>query len=240
MGLSTTTTIFLFVICLCGGIIIGAMFSRMKKAPPAAPPAEDKAEAEAEPAAPAPSLARSGETEVLRAWRDESDQVWLEMDGQRLESRQAMAGSQLKRLVKLVLDLRPWLDALPPAPVRTPAPEPVPAPIPAPIPEDFFKPPPEPIRKPSIFSSRPPKSANADDKPAVNLKSIVAQIDDVLQEKLTGTVFAGQDIHLLEGPGGEVMVQIGPTRHPGVEAVPDPEIQALIRKAVAEWDAKPK
>lgn len=242
MGLSTTTTIFLFVICLCGGIVIGAMFSRMRKVAPAAPPAEDKAEAE--PAAPAPSLARSGETEVLRAWRDESDQVWLEMDGQRLESRQAMAGSQLKRLLKLVLDLRPWLDALPPAPVRTSAPErvsaPVPAPVQAPISEDLFQPLPEPIRKPSIFSSRPPKSAKADDKPAVNLKSIVAQIDDVLQEKLTSTVFAGQDIHLLEGATGEVMVQIGPTRHPGVEAVPNPEIQALIRQAVAEWDAKPK
>jgi hypothetical protein len=79
-----------------------------------------------------------------------------------------------------------------------------------------------------------------DGKPKINMKSIVEQIDDVLQARLAPTVFAQQDIHLIEIPGGGVGVQIDRDRYEGVDAVPNPEIQALIRLAVADWDKGPK
>ncbi len=220
MGLSTTTTIFLFIVCLCGGIIIGAMFGRMKKAPP------DQPEERPKPDSTAKDLARPGETEILRAWRDEQEKIWLEMDGQRLENKDALEAGQKEKLLKMVLELRPWLEA---APTPAPSPQVQEAPSLA-----------KPVSRPSIFSPRPPaaeKKAN-EEKPQVNLKSIVEQIDDVLQEKLAGTVFASQKIRLLEGSGGEVQVQIGPQKYAGIEAVPNPEIQALIRQAVAEWEKK--
>jgi hypothetical protein len=229
MGLSATTTIFLFVVCLCGGIIIGAMFSRLKKTPPEATPPEavdDQKKEMKEPASTENRLARAGETEILRAWRDEADKIWLEMDGQRLETKDALQADQKKNLLKLVLDLRPWLDAVPAS---------------APKPQVQEPPPPaESTPRRSLFSPRATKAEKllmADDlKPKVNLKSIVEQIDDVLQEKLTGTAFSSLEIHLLEGPGGEVMVQIGALKHAGVEAIPNPEIQALIHQAVADWE----
>jgi hypothetical protein len=74
--------------------------------------------------------------------------------------------------------------------------------------------------------------------PHSGLKSIVEQIEDVLQEKLAMTAYSNQGIHLLEGSGGEVLVQIGTRMHAGVETLPDPEVQALIRQAIAEWEKK--
>ncbi|MEW6092375.1 MAG: hypothetical protein AB1531_00270 [Chloroflexota bacterium] len=220
MGLSTTTTIFLFIVCLCGGIIIGAMFGRMRKAPP------DRPEEAPKPDSTAKSLARPGETEILRAWRDEQEKIWLEMDGQRLENKEALEAGQKAKLLEMVRELRPWLEAAP-----TPAPRPQVQEAPSPI---------ELAPRPSPAAPRPPAAEKKADeeKPQVNLKSIVEQIDDVLQEKLAGTVFDSQKIHLLEGRAGEVQVQIGAQKYSGVEAVPNPEVQALIRQAVADWEKK--
>lgn len=236
MGLSVTTTIFLFVVCLCGGIVIGAMFNRYKKAPPEE--AETKKQPEEEPAAVEKSIAGPGDKAILHAWRNEAGRVWLEMDGLRVETKDDLAAEQKKNLLKLVLELRPWLDAVP-------APTPTPAPVPAPRPpvqelqavQELLPAEEAPVKPLKLFQ-RPPKVKKpaVDAKPPVSMKSIVEQIDDVLQQKLTGTPFANLKIRLLEGPGGEVNVQIGALKHPSVEAIPNPEIQAVIRQAVADWE----
>jgi hypothetical protein len=222
MGLSVSTTIFLFIVCLCGGIAIGAMFGRVKKVPAQPPPVqEEPAQIPVEK-----SLAVEGDTEILRAWQGQSGKTWLEMDGQRLESKEAMQSEQKKKLLKLVLDLRPWLD-VPPAPVPAPRLQVQESPLPA-----------ASAPKPSLFAPRPPKPVKKpeDEKPKVSLKSIVEQIDEVLQNKLAGTVFDKQEIHLLEGPGGAVIVQIENDKFEGIDAVPNPEIKALIRQAIADWE----
>jgi hypothetical protein len=224
MELSTTTTIFLFIICLCGGIVIGAIFSRAKKAPPEA--SDDEKEEIKEPTPIAKSLARAGETEILRAWRDEQEKIWLEMDDQRLENKDAMQTGQKEKLLKLILELRSWVEVAPP-PASRPQVQEAPRMV-------------ERVSRPSIFSPRPPKAEEkpVEGKPQISLKSIVEQIDDVLQEKLIGSIFIEQKIHLLEGPSGEVMVQIGSMKYAGVESVPNLEVQALIRQAVSEWEKR--
>lgn len=238
MGLSTSTTIFLFIVCLCGGVIIGGLLSRVKKTATAEPVESVEQEPSVVEPVPAPepvlppapkSLAGPDDVEVLHAWRDVNGKVWIEMDETRFESKDAMNPEQRRKLVNLVLELRPWLDA---------------SQVPAAAPRPVVKEKTQPARqepRPSLFAPIPiktDKSAAAEDekKPKVNLKTIVQQIDDVLQEKLSTTVFKDQEIHLLDGPAGTVLVQIGDDSYEGIDAAPDPELRALIRQAITDWE----
>jgi hypothetical protein len=43
---------------------------------------------------------------------------------------------------------------------------------------------------------------------------------------------------LEESPGGGVSVVVGINRYAGLGEVPDPDVQAAIRAAIAEWERK--
>ncbi len=66
-------------------------------------------------------------------------------------------------------------------------------------------------------------------------KSLAAQVDAVLQEKLKGTPLEKRGIRLTDAADGGLLVQVGIDKYAGVEEVPDMEIQEIIRSAVAEW-----
>lgn len=68
-------------------------------------------------------------------------------------------------------------------------------------------------------------------------KTMVGQIDDVLQEMLPETVYSGHNIHLGEEYTNGVVVWVGANKYIGIDAVPDPEIKALIQSAVRKWEA---
>jgi hypothetical protein len=63
-------------------------------------------------------------------------------------------------------------------------------------------------------------------------------IDEVLQKKLENSPLAGKKIRLEEGSVGEVVVFVGTMRYSGIEAVPDENIKAIIKEAIADWDSK--
>jgi hypothetical protein len=69
-------------------------------------------------------------------------------------------------------------------------------------------------------------------------KSIAAQIDEILQEKLEDTPLAQRAIRLMELPGKGMVVMVGLDQYDGVSSVPDPEIRELIRSCVAEWERR--
>jgi hypothetical protein len=227
-----STTIYLFFVFICLGAFAGGLIERYlnkRKAKAAPPPVADAGTQPAldagQPKAAPNQLAGEGDFEILRAWRTKAGKVWLEMDGTRLDDKGKLQADQRRRLLNLVVDLRPWLEtAAEAAPGRATQPQ---------------------IRATAVSPTTPVAAAALadpaipvidDGKPKINMKSIVQQIDDVLQAKLAPTVFAQKDIHLVEIPGGGVAVQIEREKYGGVDAVPDPEIQALIRQAVADWD----
>jgi hypothetical protein len=90
-------------------------------------------------------------------------------------------------------------------------------------------PPPPPILKTPVVRTGPL------DKPRA--KTMVGQIDDVLQEMLPETIYSGLNIHLGEEYTNGVVVWIGANKFIGIESVPDPEIKALIQSAVRKWEA---
>jgi hypothetical protein len=236
-----TTTIFLFFVVACIGAAIGGLVQRSLDAR-RQPPAEDAANPPGtENVEPTPaekiekSLASEGDIEVLRAWRMRTGKVWLEMDKARLENKEALDPAQRRKLLELVLDLRPWLElsaAAAPEPAAQPA-----AATPPPVqPTAPVVSPPPPTMSAKPVPTQPVVKTDPEEKPKISMKSIVEQIDDVLQAKLSGTAYVNNDIHLLESPGGGVVVQVDLRKFEGIDAVPDAGIKDLIRLAVSEWE----
>jgi type IV secretory pathway VirB10-like protein len=68
-------------------------------------------------------------------------------------------------------------------------------------------------------------------------KSMVAQINEILQRKLVEASGTTRGIRLVEGPGGELRVYIG-LQSFSLADVPDADVKRMIREAVAEWEAR--
>jgi hypothetical protein len=72
--------------------------------------------------------------------------------------------------------------------------------------------------------------------PKAPAKSIAAQIDEILQEKIEGTEMAQRGVRLLELPNKGMVVMVGLDQYGGVDEVPDDEIRNMIKSAVLEWE----
>jgi hypothetical protein len=66
--------------------------------------------------------------------------------------------------------------------------------------------------------------------------SMIEQINAILQERIESSGRPELAVRLIEGPGGMARVLIGVHSYELTE-VPDPEVQELIREAVATWEA---
>lgn len=209
-----TTTIFLFFIFACLGVAVGVFTQRAQNrraAPPPPPPTPPSTH----------ELAGDGDVQVFSVWQTNNNKVWLEMDGLRLEDKEALQAKQRQRLIDAVVSLRPWLETARPSSPTTST---------SVIPQKIIQP--STTVTPEMTTPRVVERANSN--PA--FKSIVEQIDDILQVKLIASPFNDRGIGLVEGPDGMVIVKDGNNRYDGVDAVPDPEIKALIQRAVAEWE----
>jgi hypothetical protein len=79
-----------------------------------------------------------------------------------------------------------------------------------------------------------PESARSTDP-----KSIAAQVDEILQEKLAQASPAEtRAVRLLDAPGRGVIVMVGLDSYEGVEAVTDAGIRELIHLSVQEWETR--
>ena len=67
-------------------------------------------------------------------------------------------------------------------------------------------------------------------------KSMVEQIDAILQEVISNSDKPDRKIRLVEEPKEGVIVWVGNEHFIGIDAVPDPIVKDLIRMAVKAWD----
>jgi hypothetical protein len=174
-----------------------------------------------------PAPAAPKENNLLKLSLDSNSQLRLELDGQRADTTQ-LAPEQRKRLIDLMVTMRPWIDASAPKPSAPPQPVP-PQPIPStPIAASIS----QPISKP--ITPAPTSKKKEEAAPT----TMVGQIDAILQAHLAGLPMENRGIRLIESPEGGVVVMVGLTKYNGVGEVPDPQVQAVIRAAIAEWENK--
>lgn len=223
MELSLGTAIFLFFICLCGGIVIGVIFGRFRNLSLKNPRGNAEKEVAREQVSPLQSsLGEPGKSGVMQACIDSEGNTWLEFGGQRLDNRQAMQKNQHELLSELDLKIHAWLGVPSTPGISLPA---------LPVKHSRVA-----SRKPIFSKSKIPPRVSGDQPHPSGPVSIVDQVESILQRKLAGTGYEDKNIHILEGRAGEVLVQIGQERFIGVDAVMDAGIKDLIRKAVAEWE----
>lgn len=182
----------------------------------------------------------SDEIPILGVSMEPDGDLLLRLDGEEVDTS-ALSGEERKRLIGILTQMRPWLEggqsprtaAKPTVPPR-PAAQP-PRPQPAPVPEGRPAQAPTPSVAPK--SPSPSSAKNEEEKPA-GPRSIVQQIDEVLQTRLEGSPLDDKGIRLQESLEGGVVVWVGIQKYPTIEDVPDEQIKAAIRGAIAEWENK--
>lgn len=207
---------------------------------------EEREKRDAPSPAPETVTVRVDDPGLLRI-KHEQDAFTLDLDGARVNPT-FLSADQRKRLIEILGIVRPWLEGRS-APV-TPQPAVSPTPSrPAPVNEPLSEPAPARavpvVSPPAAASTNPGRNTTPrpaiiakEDRPSAPANSIVSQIDAVLQTRLAGTPLEERGVFLTESPEGGVAVYVGLTRYSGIDEVPDPDIKAAIRGAIAEWEDK--
>ncbi|HXF84365.1 MAG TPA: hypothetical protein VNK49_03170 [Anaerolineales bacterium] len=187
---------------------------------------EKIAEAEARLASIPQEPTRADDPGILRI-KNENGTLTLDLDGTRVNAA-SITPAQRKRLIEILTYLRPWLEGRP-APINAPAAPSASLSPPHPVPVS-----PTPPTPTSAQAPTPKKETEPEATPT----SLVGQINAILQKQIANTPLASKGIILMESPSGGVNVYVGINKYEGIDQVPNEEIKAAIRAAIAEWEKK--
>jgi hypothetical protein len=194
-------------------------------------------------------------SEIARIWRDRrSGRMTVEMDGKNFLVHSQLGERQRAALTDLHTQFREWLgvtdqpksNSSPPAPETAHVPaRPVETSPSRPL-ESFRAASPNPqaeiVRPPSMDVSDILSRAMVPDLPAkapmAVFKSIASQIDEIIQERLPDSAFAGRDIRLHDLPDGGMVVMVNEKRYPGIGEVDDPAVRLFLQECIKEWERR--
>lgn len=213
-------TLLIALIGLVVGLLLGLLAAGLRGKPPA-----DR---------PAPARKDSAPAGSVRVWHDRQG-LAVETDGKTLRLPGSLSAEQRSRLVRLSGELAAWLGAT--APVAA-APQPraeQPAPAMAPQAGGVAL---EAGAVDVVATDAVATDAVATGAVSMGAagKSVAAQIDAILQQKLERSPLAGKAIRLLELPGQGMVVMVGLDKYTDLTQVPDPKVRAVIAETVAEWE----
>lgn len=175
--------------------------------------------------------------EAGRIWRNmRSGDFYPELDGRVFRSPSEMTDNQKTRFTKLLEVMQAW--AKPPAEqpvVDQPALQDKAGAVPI---EN-----PQPVLEEKRISLNPIKAFTdvigvEVNKPRSADLSIVAQVDEILQEKLESTPLAKRGISMKDSLDGGLRVWVGLQQYASIDEVPDLEIRQLLRESVEEWERR--
>jgi hypothetical protein len=225
--LTTLSTPLLLVLAGVVGLLLGLLVSTIFRNDP-------------KPSGEGPQLpkkfADQGYDEATRLYYSPATKKAItELDGDFYADYATLTPEQKKRVLRILQAWQEWSGGQPAptavsvaAPVQSTAAAPTVAAIPATMP----KLPTTPVSAPAKPGSVAQPQAAAKQEP----KSIVEQINDILEEMLVNSPEKARGIHLMDNGHEGVLVWVGIEKFNGVDEVPYPEVQDLIRTAVAKWE----
>jgi hypothetical protein len=181
--------------------------------------------------------------EVLRLWRDpDTGRVITEFQNRAIRDPRLLSTSERDYLVRLAKDWAAWLD-ISGAPAASTSEGGPAAPVSTPDPTNLVSAAQAEKTVSTGTKANAPIPAPVQDKPAAASllqpaipRSIVEQVDDILQEKLAAHPGPIPSIKLVEDPYEGVIVWVNQTKYVGIESVTDPTVRTLIRSAAVEWE----
>lgn len=222
----------LFLVILIGLVGIGVGFALGSLIMGQRPPGLSEP---SRPVAPLANLVR-----IATLWSDRGRKnLYLDMDGRLIRSASDLSAEMRLRLLPLLEILNSWLGALPKPAVGAAAPDQSRADHEMAL-VDLENHPASEVKRPSMSPVNVLARAIQSDVvvPEPPAKSIVMQVDEILQEKLKDTPMEKRGVRLMELPNKGMVVMVGLDRYESVDEVPDEEVRGLIRSAVAEWEAR--
>jgi len=173
----------------------------------------------------------------LRVWRNpQKGTLTVEIDGQVYNAVTELSQEQRQFLGTTTTELVAWLSQAVYVPGLPRADEP-----PVRPPSPFEKIPVQPDVKPAdrsvvnaFLRTIQPGNPKKNQPP----KSLAAQVDEILQEKLADSGISHHTIHLMDTPNYGLAVLVDREQYESIDSVPDEAIQKLIREAVQEWQKR--
>jgi hypothetical protein len=183
---------------------------------------------------------RGSAHEVLRVMRDNlTGRLSLEIAGERYASLDEMPEGEMRQAVMTTLgDLSAFAGEAAPEALAAPQPPAAGKPEPAaskPAPAAEYKPLPPPTMNP--FRQMAVMRELAKNPPPAP-KTIMEQIDEVLQERIVGTPLIHRGLHVRSDTRGDAQFEADGQTYGSVDEVPDVEVRDAIKGAIAQWETK--
>jgi hypothetical protein len=234
MEITSTTLILVGVICIVLGFFASVLLNTIR---------DDETQVVEDDVQAPPGGKKGRYTPIVRLWREnKSGALIVESNGRSFVNALPLNDAQREEMERAAREFRGWLGMGMVTPAATSEAESIASAdssqvisaVGTPTPAASVPAVSQAQRKPGAGVIAPAVVA----QPVVPLvtKSIVMQIEDILQDMIAVGPLANHGIHLYEDPMRGVMVSVGNDKYEGIDNVPDAEIKKTIRAAVAEWE----
>jgi len=190
---------------------------------------------------PEPQVSRPAEALLLQVWQNPDGLLVVQVGDRRysrlFDIRDGAVGRQVLETIEYLVAFSKG-EVMRTRPLSPPD-QVVPPPRPAPaLAQDVSQPKPTP--KPSRLSTDPvPLRRRTEAQVKGITLNLADEIDKFLQIRVSASPeYSERYIHVASAPDGGLRFVIDNTRYNALDEVPEPDVQALVRAAIADWESQ--